>query len=503
MSHQLKTKSKKHSTKEIGLALGAFDFCHEGHINFLKRAVEACNELIIGIHTDEEIYNYKGQYPQNNQNERLIALRALNIAKQVEIFHCRKQFCKDHQITIVFHGDDCSEEGYCKVWGETLISELNINIKILPHTPNIHSTHLREQTPPIGWWLYTPNPDFTREHIFDHIKDLYKKLGGVWFVSLKDRKLIRKHFPNSPCALIEDGTNAKLAPEIIKNYSLDVLIITHFNYKVLFPALSSLSNEINLVVLSHGRSGKHGTSAHRHRKLNNRSSKKSKQPENVIIHDWSYDNQCYTHMDSFINNGGRFTNPIPKCEKPRILIISTWHIPKKQLNRKLFSKSKDTPGLLHDTAWAEAFQKLADRYELIFAPHPISDKALVQRFLHVSGAKLLKSNGRSFENVPEMNCIICDLSGAFWESMLFDTPVILAVPNSGYKWPSSRPPKQKEVKKIIPFTQADNLAITISKCINKRVIQQRAIAEKRLGSIDGKSTQRVADRIKLLISHPL
>ena len=47
--HNLRLKTRK------GFTCGAFDLLHAGHLDFLKKAREQCDYLIIGLHTDPTI----------------------------------------------------------------------------------------------------------------------------------------------------------------------------------------------------------------------------------------------------------------------------------------------------------------------------------------------------------------------------------------------------------------------------------------------------------------
>jgi hypothetical protein len=119
--------------------------------------------------------------------------------------------------------------------------------------------------------------------------------------------------------------------------------------------------------------------------------------------------------------------------------------------------------------------------------------------LDISGARLLETGGRSFEEIPAANCAVCDLSGVFWEPMLFDTPVVLAEPESGYSWPDELYPTYTETRRIVPFVRADSLVPTILDQLKKRVPEQADLAASRLGIVDGKATERIVGRIKKLM----
>ena len=57
--------------KKIGYTSGAFDLFHVGHLNILRMSKEQCDELIVGVSTDELIHSYKGKNPIIPFNERI------------------------------------------------------------------------------------------------------------------------------------------------------------------------------------------------------------------------------------------------------------------------------------------------------------------------------------------------------------------------------------------------------------------------------------------------
>lgn len=78
---------KKKLNRTIGLATGAYDIIHVGHINFLKKAKAQCDYLIVGINTDEIIKKFKGSdRPINTQEARKQMLEAIRYVDEVFIF---------------------------------------------------------------------------------------------------------------------------------------------------------------------------------------------------------------------------------------------------------------------------------------------------------------------------------------------------------------------------------------------------------------------------------
>lgn len=60
---------------------GCFDILHSGHIAFLNEAA-TYGEVYVGLGADETVYELKGRYPINNQDERRYMLEALKSVKK-------------------------------------------------------------------------------------------------------------------------------------------------------------------------------------------------------------------------------------------------------------------------------------------------------------------------------------------------------------------------------------------------------------------------------------
>lgn len=83
--------------KKIVLVTGVFDLLHDEHVNFLKKAKELGDKLVVGIESDKRVKEIKGlKRPVLSQEIRKKNLNALRIAD--EIFILPEQFNKpeDH-----------------------------------------------------------------------------------------------------------------------------------------------------------------------------------------------------------------------------------------------------------------------------------------------------------------------------------------------------------------------------------------------------------------------
>lgn len=59
---------------------GAFDLFHVGHLEFLEKAKQMGDYLIVGLHTDPVVNQYKGSnYPIMNLHERTLSVLACKV----------------------------------------------------------------------------------------------------------------------------------------------------------------------------------------------------------------------------------------------------------------------------------------------------------------------------------------------------------------------------------------------------------------------------------------
>jgi len=47
----------------IGYTTGVFDLFHIGHLNVLRKSKSMCDRLIVGVSTDELLFEYKKKHP--------------------------------------------------------------------------------------------------------------------------------------------------------------------------------------------------------------------------------------------------------------------------------------------------------------------------------------------------------------------------------------------------------------------------------------------------------
>lgn len=504
LKHFLQTLRRK----KIGLVMGVFDFAHEGHRKLLARAAQECDELIVAVHTDAWCRSYKTVMPANSELERLHAVQTLGIADRVVLLSDRNELCRRFAITHVLHGDDWSLDELREHWGR-LLDRYRLQTDLLPYTDGVSSTTLREHLPRIGWWLH-PIPVQAKKkfgyrddrkiriHFLEHLRSLYQELGGSWIAFEHDRESIRSAFPDAPLVIMPSDDLATVAKQIA-SFDYELLINTQINPKPIVQELAKHGSKTQVIVLPHGRSGKKNTHlgvgkqpfpryTQRHKPLLEQRFEIRTDTGPVPIFDWRFALESYTHLDPFLARGGQFKNPLPATPRPRILLLPTWGGEVKK------------EGTLLAPCWRKAVAELTQNCDIWLSPHPLCKPKILEYFVKQTGVTLLEPSGNSFALVPDVHCVISDLSGSFFEALLFDTPVILAQSDPPQTWPDDYPPARCDLESAIPFATPETLVTLVRQQIGKRNPQQRALAEQRLGVVDGRATQRVAAAIRELLA---
>lgn len=100
-------KPPKPSDRVVYVA-GAFDLFHVGHLDFLEKAKEHGDYLIVGLHTDPVVNRYKGSnYPIMNLHERVLSVLACKYVSEVVIgapYTVTKDLMDHFKVDIVIHG---------------------------------------------------------------------------------------------------------------------------------------------------------------------------------------------------------------------------------------------------------------------------------------------------------------------------------------------------------------------------------------------------------------
>lgn len=127
----------------IGYTAGAFDLFHIGHLNLIKRAKQHCDYLIVGVTTDDLIYNTKNKYPVIPYGERVEIVSSLKYVDKVvpqEDLDKVKAWEK-YKYNVLFSGDDWKTSPRWLGYVEEL-KKHNVEVVFFPYTKTTSSTLL-------------------------------------------------------------------------------------------------------------------------------------------------------------------------------------------------------------------------------------------------------------------------------------------------------------------------------------------------------------------------
>ncbi len=130
--------------KVVGYTTGVFDLFHIGHLNVLRRSKELCDELIVGVTTDELSLSRKSKMPVIPFNERMEIVSSLKFVDRVVAQASMDKILawQEIQFDRMFVGNDWQgTDAWQKI--ERDFAEFGVKIYYLPYTDSTSSTKLR------------------------------------------------------------------------------------------------------------------------------------------------------------------------------------------------------------------------------------------------------------------------------------------------------------------------------------------------------------------------
>lgn len=87
---------------------GVYDLFHVGHLNMINTAKEHCEYLIVGVHGDEVVKEYKHHVPIINENDRRKIVASIKGVDKAVInrFRDKLKLWELYHFDVVFIGDD-------------------------------------------------------------------------------------------------------------------------------------------------------------------------------------------------------------------------------------------------------------------------------------------------------------------------------------------------------------------------------------------------------------
>lgn len=129
--------------KIIGYTTGVYDMFHIGHLNILERAKSMCDELIVGVSTDELVQKEKNKTPVIPYAERAEIVKSIKYVDKVvpQKDKNKLEAWKKYHFNKMFVGSDWKGTPQWNEF-EKQFSPLGVEIVYLPHTDGISSTQL-------------------------------------------------------------------------------------------------------------------------------------------------------------------------------------------------------------------------------------------------------------------------------------------------------------------------------------------------------------------------
>jgi len=128
-------------TMVIGYTTGVFDLFHIGHLNILRNAKAMCDKLIVGVSTDELIWEYKSKKAVIPFDERCEIVRNIRCVDAVVRQDTMDKFEAWEKIKfdVLFVGDDWYKtEKWQKI--EESLRDVGVRTVYFPYTRGTSST---------------------------------------------------------------------------------------------------------------------------------------------------------------------------------------------------------------------------------------------------------------------------------------------------------------------------------------------------------------------------
>lgn len=131
---------------KIGFTDGVYDMFHVGHLNMIEAAKESCEYLIVGVHADDVVNEYKHKLPVINENDRRRIVEAIKGVDRAVInrFRDKMKLWELYHFDVVFIGDDWKGT---QRWieFERVLGEVGVDVVYVPYTKGISTTEIKQK----------------------------------------------------------------------------------------------------------------------------------------------------------------------------------------------------------------------------------------------------------------------------------------------------------------------------------------------------------------------
>lgn len=137
--HELREQNKGET---LVAACGCFDIFHIGHLEYLQGAKQLGDRLIVGINSDQSVYNNKGKPPHFCQKDRIALVSAIDVVDDVVCFDSRSfapvlyALCPQ----VFARGVDAGKKGFPE---RMAVQRLGIRVETIGRQKRASSSQLR------------------------------------------------------------------------------------------------------------------------------------------------------------------------------------------------------------------------------------------------------------------------------------------------------------------------------------------------------------------------
>lgn len=131
---------------KVGYTDGVFDLFHVGHLKMIQAAKQQCEYLIVGVHSDAIVEEYKHRKPIVNEADRRCIVEAIRDVDRAELnyFRDKIKLWELYQFEVVFIGDDWKGTDRWNQFEEEL-GYRGVDVIYVPYTKGISTTEIRER----------------------------------------------------------------------------------------------------------------------------------------------------------------------------------------------------------------------------------------------------------------------------------------------------------------------------------------------------------------------
>ncbi|MCL2206515.1 MAG: adenylyltransferase/cytidyltransferase family protein [Fibromonadales bacterium] len=131
---------------KIGFTDGVFDLFHIGHLNMINQAKLHCDYLIVGVHGDDVVFEYKNKRPVICEEERRTIVESIKGVDKAVINRTRDklELWDLYRFNAMIIGDDWKGT---ERWNnfEKILAEKNVDVVYIPYTQGISTTDIKKK----------------------------------------------------------------------------------------------------------------------------------------------------------------------------------------------------------------------------------------------------------------------------------------------------------------------------------------------------------------------